>query len=88
MEEHHFSLKALINAKDFVKLALVKAGADAMCATDEIKKRFEIQARELFRMFKYIGKTKFQKKHIAIRMQSVRYMISCKRNVKMRIIRH
>ena len=27
-----------------------------MCATDEIKKRFEIQARELFRMFKYIEK--------------------------------
>lgn len=56
MDEHHFSLKALINAKDFAKLALVKAGADAMCATDEIKNRFEIQARELFRMFKYIGK--------------------------------
>ena len=27
-----------------------------MCATDEIKKRFEIQSRELFRMFKYIEK--------------------------------
>jgi len=43
-------------ASDFEKLALVKAGANAMCSTNEIKKRFEIQARELFRMFKYIEK--------------------------------
>ena len=56
MEEQGFSLKALIEADDFAKLALVKAGADVICATNEIKKRFEIQARELFRMFKYIEK--------------------------------
>ena len=56
MAEQQFSLKALINADDFAKLALVKAGADAMCATNDVKKRFEIQARELFRMFKYIEK--------------------------------
>lgn len=56
MSEHGFSLKALVDADDFSKLALVSAGANAMCTTDEIKKRFEIQARELFRMFKYIEK--------------------------------
>ena len=56
MSEHEFVLKNLVDADDFKKLALVKAGADAMCKTDEIKKRFEIQARELFRMFKYIEK--------------------------------
>lgn len=56
MSEHDFSLKSLVEADDFEKLALVAAGANAMCATDEIKKRFEIQARELFRMFKYIEK--------------------------------
>ena len=56
MAEHGFSLKSLVDADDFAKLALVAAGANAMCATDEIKKRFEIQARELFRMFKYIEK--------------------------------
>ena len=56
MAEQQFSLKALTEADDFAKLALVKAGADAMCSTNEIKKRFEIQARELFRMFKYIEK--------------------------------
>lgn len=56
MAEQQFSLRALIAADDFTKLALVKAGANAMCATNEVKKRFEIQARELFRMFKYIEK--------------------------------
>ncbi|MBR5786369.1 MAG: type I restriction endonuclease subunit R [Clostridia bacterium] len=56
MTEHGFSLKFLVDADDFTKLALVASGANAMCATDEIKKRFEIQARELFRMFKYIEK--------------------------------
>lgn len=56
MTEQQFSLKALTEADDFAKLALVKAGADAMCVSDEVKKRFEIQARELFRMFKYIEK--------------------------------
>ena len=50
MSEHEFSLKSLVDADDFTKLALVAAGANAMCATDEIKKRFEIQARELFRI--------------------------------------
>ena len=56
MTEHDFSLESLVEADDFAKLALVASGANAMCATDEIKKRFEIQARELFRMFKYIEK--------------------------------
>lgn len=56
MTEQQFSLKELTEADDFAKLALVRAGADAMCASDEIKKRFEIQARELFRLFKYIEK--------------------------------
>ena len=56
MAEHGFVLKLLVTADNFTKLALVRAGANAMCATDEIKKRFEIQARELFRMFKYIEK--------------------------------
>ncbi len=46
----------LVVATDFEKLALVAQAANAVCATDEIKKRFEIQARELFRMFKYIEK--------------------------------
>lgn len=56
MSEQGFTLKCLVNATDFQKLALVSEGANAMTVTDEIKKRFEIQARELFRMFKYVEK--------------------------------
>ena len=56
MTEQQFSLKSVLVADDFAKLALIQDGANAMCVTDEIKKRFEIQARELFRMFKYVEK--------------------------------
>jgi type I restriction enzyme R subunit len=54
MQTQGFVLANLVNAENFAKLALVKAGANAMCAGEEIKKRFEIMARELFRMFKYV----------------------------------
>lgn len=54
LTEHGFSLEKLVNASDFEKVALIQDGADAVCTTAEIKKRFEIQARELFRKFKYI----------------------------------
>lgn len=54
LKEQGFLLSELIEASDFAKLALVQDGANAVCATMEIKKRFEIQARELFRNFKYI----------------------------------
>lgn len=54
MLEHGFELKKLVEASDFAKLALVVSGANAMCATSEVWKTFEIQARELFRTFKYV----------------------------------
>lgn len=56
MAENGFDLSRLIAATDFEKLELLRQGANAMVATTEIKKRFEIQARELFRMFKYVEK--------------------------------
>ena len=56
MAENEFKLSSLVEAVDFEKMRLLKNAADAMVATDEIKKRFEIQARELFRMFKYVEK--------------------------------
>ncbi|MBQ4618121.1 MAG: type I restriction endonuclease subunit R [Clostridia bacterium] len=56
MAEQDFDLSSVLEADGFEKLARIQAGANAMCATAEIKKRFEIQARELFRMFKYIEK--------------------------------
>lgn len=54
MAEQKFDLSKLVSSTDFEKMALLKKAADAMCSTDETKKRFEIQARELFRMFKYV----------------------------------
>ena len=54
LSEHGVSLQEMIEADGFDKLTLVRAGADAMCANQEARKSFEIQARELFRMFKYV----------------------------------
>lgn len=54
MADQGFILKQLVDAADFEKLALLLSGANAMSATDEIKKLFEIQARELFLCFKYV----------------------------------
>ena len=55
MAQNGFQLQKLVAAGDFEKLALVQQGANAMCATDEIRKRFEIQVRELFKLFKFIN---------------------------------
>lgn len=53
MAQHAFELATLVNAAGFEKLALVQSGANAMCSTEDIKKRFEVMARELFKLFKY-----------------------------------
>ncbi len=49
-----FDIIKLVNATGFEKLSLVQQGANAMCATDEIKKSFEIMSRELIKLFKYV----------------------------------
>lgn len=54
MAEQGFDLGKLVGATGFDKLSLVQQGAGAMCASEEIKKRFEIMARELFKLFKYV----------------------------------
>lgn len=56
MKQHGFDLSFLVHATDFNKLALVQAGANAMCISEEVKKRFEVMARELFKLFKYVEK--------------------------------
>lgn len=56
MNQNGFKLRSLVDAKDFEKLALVQAGANTMCKSAEIKKRFEVMARELFKLFKYVEK--------------------------------
>lgn len=63
MAQNGFHLQQLVAASDFEKLALVQQGANAMCATDEIRKRFEIQARELFKLFKFISHQELEEQH-------------------------
>lgn len=53
LKEHGFSLKELVEAKDFDKLALLQMAANAMCETLEIKKTFQTMASELCRLVKY-----------------------------------
>lgn len=63
MKEKGFELAALVNAAGFEKLALVQAGANAMCDSEETKKRFEIMARELFKLFKYVERHEVSDNH-------------------------
>ncbi|MCD7883177.1 MAG: type I restriction endonuclease subunit R [Lachnospiraceae bacterium] len=56
LAEHNFSLKALIDATDFKKLALLQDAANAMCETLEIKKTFQTYAVELNRLMKYANR--------------------------------
>lgn len=65
MKGKGFELTSLVNAAGFAKLALVQAGANAMCASEETKKRFEIMARELFKLFKYVERHEVSDDHRA-----------------------
>jgi type I restriction enzyme R subunit len=51
-----FSLRELINAKDFEKLALLQTAANAVSATIEEKKTFQTYASELIRLMKYTNR--------------------------------
>ena len=48
-----FDLRALINARDFEKLALLQTAANAVSSTIEEKKTFQTYASELIRLMKY-----------------------------------
>lgn len=65
MQQQSFDLAALVNSNGFEKLALVQSGANAMCSSEEIKKRFEIMARELFKLFKYAERHEVTDSHRA-----------------------
>lgn len=67
MNENGFDLSKLVRAAGFEKLALVQAGANAMCVSDEVKKRFEIMARELFKLFKYVERHEVTDDHRAFK---------------------
>jgi len=53
LAEHGFSLKALVEAKNFEKMGLLKDAADALCESLEVKKTFQTYASELGRLMKY-----------------------------------
>lgn len=55
MGENGFVLQTLIEAKNFKKLALLKAAANAMCETQAIKKAFQTYAAEILRLVKYLN---------------------------------
>ena len=55
MAENGFVLQELIDAKNFKKLSLLKAAANAMCATLSIKKSFQTYAAEIIRLVKYLN---------------------------------
>ncbi|MEA5096241.1 MAG: type I restriction endonuclease subunit R [Sedimentibacter saalensis] len=65
MQQNGFDLTKLVNLEGFEKLALVQEGANAMSASEEIKKRFEIMARELFKLFKYAERNELSDSHRA-----------------------
>ena len=51
-----FSLRALIDAAGFEKLALLQTAANAVSATEEEKKAFQARASELARLMKYVNR--------------------------------
>lgn len=65
MAEKGFVLTKLVRSINFEKLSLVKEGANAMCVSDEVRKRFEIMARELFKLFKYVERHEVTDDHRA-----------------------
>lgn len=54
MGERGFDLETLLVADGFGKLEAVKNVADAMSATDEVKKRFGIMCRMLFKLYRFV----------------------------------
>lgn len=51
--ENDFDLHLIINASDFMKLAYIQEGANAVCGNIEDRKTFTIYASELHRLIKY-----------------------------------
>ena len=56
LAEHDFVLDELIVAEGFKKMALIKHGAEAMCAVPETKKSFDTYANEIGRLIKYLDR--------------------------------
>ena len=56
LKEHDVDLNAMIEAEKFNRLSLLKAAANAMCETIEIKKSFTTMASRLLNLWKYLDR--------------------------------
>ena len=56
LAEHGFNLQSLIDATGFVKMKLLKDGADAVCGSLEEKKTYTTVASETWRLVKYLDR--------------------------------
>lgn len=54
MGDQGFELETLLAVEGFGKLDAIKDAADAMSATDEVKKRFGIMCRMLFKLYRFV----------------------------------
>lgn len=54
MGDQGFELETLLVAEGFGKLDAIKDAVDAMSATDEVKKRFGIMCRMLFKLYRFV----------------------------------
>ncbi len=62
-----FSLRELIDAKDFAKQLLVRTGANTVCDSMEEKKEFQTYASELTRVMKYLEKNALSEEQLQCR---------------------
>lgn len=56
LADRNFNLQALVDARDFQKLALLQVAANAVCGSLEDKNAFQTYATELIRLMKYINR--------------------------------
>lgn len=56
LKEHGIILEDIIAAEGFEKVALLLDAENALCATLEIKKKFQVYAQELLRLMRYVDR--------------------------------
>lgn len=71
VNERGFDLETLLAACGFGKLDAIKDAADAMSATDEVKKRFGIMCRMLFKLYRFVTRAEVGE-DLAYRRDAVR----------------
>lgn len=65
LKANDVSLEAIIEASGFTKIQLLLEAENNLCATMEIKKKFQIHARELFRLLKFAERGELEPSAIA-----------------------